>query len=128
MPNPINVKSTVEKSPNALIVVARDFEVIDFRDREGQVLGADAQGGLADVDQPIRFSIDERTEQHAPDDAENRRVGADAQGERHDHRGGQGLGAEERAQGEPGISPERLTPSYQRLYHTRRISSRTAGT
>ena len=63
-PKPINVKSTVEKSPNAVIVDAR-FEVIDFRDRECEVFGPDALGALADIDQPIRVPIDERTEEHA---------------------------------------------------------------
>ena len=85
------------------------LEVIDFGDREGQVLDAESLGGLADIDQPIGLAIDERTQQHAPNHAENRRVGADAQGERHHHGGGQGLGAGEGAQGEPDISRERFS-------------------
>ena len=38
-PRPISVKSTVEKSPKALIVLTRDFEIVDLRHREGEVLG-----------------------------------------------------------------------------------------
>ena len=67
------------------------LEVIEFGDREGQVLDAETLGGLADIDQPIRLPIDERTQKHAPNHTENRRVGADAQGERHHHRDGQAL-------------------------------------
>ena len=71
------------------------LEVIDFRDREGEVLGPDALGGLADIDQPIRVPIDERTEEHTPNDTENRRIGADAQREGDDDGQRQSLGASE---------------------------------
>ena len=85
------------------------LEVIDFGDREGQVLDAEALGGLADVDQPIRLPIDERTQEHAPNHAENRRVGADAQSERHHHGARQAFGTGEGAQGEPDIPCERFS-------------------
>jgi hypothetical protein len=81
-------------------------EIADLGHREGEVLGVDAEGGLADVDEPIRVPVDERTQQHAPDDAEDRGVGADAQGECHDHGAGQALGTDEGAQGKPDVSCE----------------------
>ena len=74
------------------------LEVADLRHREGEVLRPDAPGGLADVEQPIRIPIDERTQEHAPNDAEDRRIGADAERERHDHGDGQSPGAQKRTQ------------------------------
>ena len=91
------------------------FEVGNFRHGEGHVLGADARSALADVDQAIGVSIDQRNEQHGPHHAENRRVGPDAQSERHDYRDSQALGSHERAQGEPDVpseSPGRLEPAW----------------
>ncbi len=68
-------------------------DVGDFGNRERRVLGADAGRALADVDEAIFVAIDQRAQQHAPDDAEYRGVGTDAEGERHHHRGCQALGA-----------------------------------
>ena len=84
---------------------------------------------LADVDQAIFVAIDERPQQHAADDAEDRGVGADAERERHDDGGGQALGAQQRAQGERGCpAPSASAASNQRLRQTRRIESRVGGT
>src|SRR5919108_2834135 len=41
------------------------LEVIDFRNREGEVVGPDARRCLADVDQPVCVPIDEGTEEYA---------------------------------------------------------------
>src|SRR6516162_2157255 len=71
------------------------LEVVQFRYRERDVLGAEAGGTLADVDQLIFVAIDEGAEEHAPDDAENRGVGADTERERHHDRGGEAPGAQE---------------------------------
>ena len=84
------------------------LEVVDFGHRERRVLGADARRALADVDQAIFVAIDQRTEEHAADDAEDRGVGADAERERHHDGGGQALGAQERAQGEPHVPSKGL--------------------
>jgi hypothetical protein len=62
------------------------LEIVDLGNREGHVLDTEAVGGLTDVDQPIRISIDERTQQHAAKHAEDCRVCTDAQGERDDDR------------------------------------------
>ena len=118
----------VEKSPKAAIVVARALEVVDLGHRERRVLGAEARRALADVDQPILVAIDERAQQHAADDAEDRGVGADAERERHHDGGGQPPGAPQRAQADAHVLRERAAASNQRLYQTRRIESRTAGT
>ena len=59
-------------------------------------LDRDARRALADVDQPRFVPIDERPQEHALDDAEHRRVGADAQREGHDDGQRQPFGASER--------------------------------
>ena len=53
---------------------------------------ADARRALPDVDEPIRLAVDQRPEQHAPDDAEDGGVGADAERQRQDDGEGQALG------------------------------------
>ena len=82
------------------------LEVVDLRHRERRVLGAKAGRALADVDQAIFVAIDERTEEHLADDAEDRGVGADAERERYHHGEGQTLGAQERAPREPDVAPQ----------------------
>ena len=83
-PRPIIAKSTVENSPNALIVRTRDLKSLISGTENVAVADAERGRALADVDQAIFVAIDERTEQHAADDAEDRGVGADAERERHD--------------------------------------------
>ena len=73
-------------------------EVADLRHRELGVLGADAARALADVDQAILVLVDERPQQHAADDAEDRGVGADAERQRDDDRDRQSLDAGQRPQ------------------------------
>ena len=79
------VNSMVEKSPR--------LQVAQLGDREMSVLQADALGGLVDVDQAVLVAVDERPEQHAPDDAEDGGVGADAEGQREDDGEGESLGS-----------------------------------
>ena len=86
------------------------LEVVDFRHRERRVLGADAGRALADVDQAIFVAIDERAQEHAADDAEDRGVGADAERERDDDGGGEALGAQQRAQGEADVAARARRP------------------
>ena len=85
------------------------LEVINLGDRERHVLDAEALSGLADIDQSIRLPIDERPQEDAANHAENRRVGADAQGKRYDDGRGQAFGAEKRTEGEPDVSHERFS-------------------
>src|SRR5262249_42701846 len=82
------------------------LEVADLRHREEEVLRPDAERGLADVEQPVRVPIDERPQEHAPNDAEDRRVGADAEGESHDDGQSQPFGAGERSVGESQVGDE----------------------
>ena len=84
------------------------LEIVDFRDRERGVLRAEAWRALADVDQPIFVAIDERPEKHAADDAEDRRVGADAERECEDDGGGEALDPEKRADGEANVAAQRF--------------------
>ena len=74
-------------------------QVPDLRDRELGVLGADAARALANVDQAILVLVDERPQQDAPDDAEDRRVGADAERQGEDDR--------DRQPFDPGQRPQR---------------------
>ena len=60
------------------------LQVAQLRHREVGVLDADALGRLADVDQAVLVAVDQRPQQHAADDAEDRRVRADPQRQRHD--------------------------------------------
>ena len=81
-------------------------KVPDLRDRELGVLGADAARALADVDQAIFVAVDERPQQDAPDDAEDRRVGADAERQRQDDRDRQSLDPGQRPQRELEVGDE----------------------
>ena len=83
-PRPTSVKSTVEKSPKAETVVTRE--------RRSRSSGTEKLAfslplpvrALPDVDQPILVIVDERAQQHAPHDAEDGGVGADAERQRQD--------------------------------------------
>src|SRR5580765_7081407 len=63
-PSPVNVNSTVEKSPNAPTVVARDLKSLTSG-TEKEVFSEARPGALPDVDQPIFVAIDERPEKDA---------------------------------------------------------------
>ncbi len=54
-------------------------EVADLGNGEGDVLAAGSVDGLSQVDQPIAVTMGQRLEQHAADNAEDRRVGTDAE-------------------------------------------------
>jgi hypothetical protein len=71
------------------------LEVVDLGHGERHVLERETFGGLADVDQPIGFAVDERPKEHAANHGEDGGVGADAEGKRDHHRGRQRLGAEQ---------------------------------
>ena len=75
-------------------------KIEDLGDRERRVLVVAAGRALADVDQPAFVAIDQRTQQHAANDAENRRVGADSQRERQHHGSRQSLGTGQRTERE----------------------------
>ncbi len=92
------MNSMVEKSPNALSGLHARLQVAQLGDGEVRVLHADALRALPDVDEPVCVAIDERPQQHAPDDAENRRIRADAEGQREDDGERKASGADERAQ------------------------------
>ena len=106
-PKPTIVNSIVENSPKALMVVARDRKSSISGTENVMFSTPSPWNALADVDQAIFAAIDERAEKHAAHDAEDRGVGADAERERHHDGGGQTLGAEERAQTDAHLRPER---------------------
>ena len=78
-----------------------------------RVLDADALGRLADVDQAVLVAVDQRPQQHAADDAEDRGVGADTQRQREDDGERQALGSGEGPKGELEVSQERHEPVVQ---------------
>jgi len=61
-------------------------QILDLRHRERGVLDADAARALPDVDEARLVAVDERTQEDAADDAEDRGVRADAEGQRQDDR------------------------------------------
>ena len=81
----------------------RRLDVVVFRHRERHVRDAEARRALADVDEAILAAIDQRAQQHAADHAEDRGVGADAEGEGDHDGGGQALGAQEGAEADPHV-------------------------
>ena len=70
---------------------------------------------MAQVDQPIAVLVGQRLEQHGADDAEDRRVGPDAERQGQDGHRGEGGAVPERAQGEPGVGGEALEPRQSAL-------------
>jgi hypothetical protein len=54
-------------------------KIQDFRHGEGRILDTDATRALANVNQAIFISIDERSEENTSDDAEDRRIGANSE-------------------------------------------------
>ena len=84
------------------------LEVINLGHRERRVRDGDSRCALTDVDQPILVAIDERPEQHAADDAEDRSVGADAERQRDDDGRRESPRAHERAQADPHLPQQRL--------------------
>src|SRR5204863_8772590 len=85
------------------------LEVVDLRHRERPVGDARTRRALADVDQTILVAIDQRTEEDAADDAEDRGVGADAERERYDDGCGQSLGTQQRAERKPDVASNRFS-------------------
>src|SRR6201987_945854 len=55
------------------------LNVLDFGDGKGGVFVAHAGRALADVDEPVLVTIDERLEQDAANESEDGRVGSDAE-------------------------------------------------
>ena len=108
----------VEKSPKAVSVLTRAAKVLDLRHREGGVVGADAVRALADVDQAILVAVDERPQQHAPDDAEDGGVGADAERQGQDDGERQALDPGQRPQRKPEIGEEAHDRTIKRLGET----------
>ena len=53
---------------------------------------------VIDRDEPVRLPVHERLQQHRVDDAEDRRVGANAEAERENHDGRKGGALEEAAE------------------------------
>src|SRR6516162_5788761 len=60
------------------------FQVLDFRHGEPRVFELQSRRTLPDVDQPVLIAIDQRAQQNSPDEAENRSIGSDSQGQSKD--------------------------------------------
>ena len=100
------MKSIVEKSPKAVSVLTRARRSWISGTEKFGVLGADAARALADVDQPILVAVDERPQEDAPDDAEDRGVGADPERQREDDRDGQPFDPGQRPEGKAEVGDE----------------------
>ena len=98
------------------------LEIVDLRDRERHVVGAEAGSTLADVDQAIGVAINERPQEHLANDAEDRRVGADAEGKCDDDGRGQTLRAVAASAGRRAC-PARAPPPRRTSGCTRRAAS-----
>ena len=83
------MKGIVEKSPKDVSVLMRPCRSRISGTEKFAFSTPLAERGLPDVDQPAFVAIDERAQQHAPDDAENRGVGADAERQREHYGDGQ---------------------------------------
>ena len=90
-------------------------QIDELGHRERHVLDGDTRRALADVNQPRFVPVDERPQEHAADDAEHRRVGADAQREGHDDGQRQPLGASERPERKFQVGDEAHKGSCPRL-------------
>ena len=75
-------------------------ELLNLRHRKRGVLDPDSRCALADVDEAVLVAVDERPQQHAADDAEDRRIRADAERERQDDGQREPFGAQKRTQSE----------------------------
>ena len=100
-------------------------DVFDLGDRERHAVDAESRRALADIDQPLFAAIDERAQQHAADDAEDRGVGADAERQRDHDGGGKSLRAQQRAQADAHVL-QRAPPPCRTSGCTRRGASRRA--
>ena len=81
-------------------------EVLNLGHRERHVRGADARSALANVDQPIFIAIDQRSQQHASNNAEGGSVCANAERERHHDRRRQTFGPQKRAHSDSHVADE----------------------
>ncbi len=78
-------------------------QILDLGHGKAHVLDADPGPALAQVDQLVLTPVDQRPEQHAADDTEDRGVGADTEREGDHHRHGQALGAAKRTDTDPHV-------------------------
>ena len=81
-------------------------ELGDFGDGKQHVFDAAALRCLAQVHQLIAVAMRQRLQQHAVDDAEDRRVGADPQSQRQHERQGVARRMRQAAQGKTEVSPK----------------------
>ena len=121
-PRPTIVKSMVEKSPKARQRLDARLQVADFRHREVRVLDADAARALADVDQAVFVAVDERPQEHAPDDAEDGGVGADAERQGEDDGDGQALDPGQRPQRKPEVGDEAHSVLFTRRHKSEAVA------
>ena len=76
----------VEKSPNELSVFTRERKS-SISGMENVALSSDAWRALADVDEAVFVTVDQRAQQHAAHQAEHGGIGSDSEGQgQHDGR------------------------------------------
>src|SRR5580704_13414240 len=74
------------------------LDILDFGHGERCVGAFEAGGALADVDEPVLVTVDERLEQHSSHEREDRGVRADTKRQREDHNGGEPFAAHQRVE------------------------------
>ena len=92
---PDHRESDSGKVPEGRQRLDASLQIPNLRHRKVRVFDSLAERGLPDVDQPAFVTIDERAQQHPPDDAENRGVGADAERQREHYGDGHSLDPQE---------------------------------
>ena len=125
-PKPTMLKPMTEKSPNAVMVVARALKSSISGTENVVFVGAEARRALADVDEAILVAIDERPQQHAADDAEDGGVGADAERQRDDDGGGEPSARGGASGGQPACPGRTPSPLRTSGCTTRAASSRAS--
>ncbi len=85
-------------------------QVLDVRHREPLLLVGVERQALVEHHQPVGLAVRQLVQQDATHDAEDRRVGADAQGERRHHRAGVARVPAQQAEREAHVLAQRLQP------------------
>ncbi len=74
------------------------LDILDLGHGKRRVVLSAAGSALADIHEPVLVTVDQRLEQHAPDQREDGRVGPDSQRQREDHNGREAFAVHQRVE------------------------------
>ena len=94
------VNSMVEKSPNAVSVLTPRLQVRSSGIENLALSMPMPVRALTDIDQAVLIAVDQRPQEHAPDDAEDRGIRADPERQGQDDGDGQALDPGQRSERE----------------------------